>query len=199
MAVPASPFEIYQTYLALKLHFKDEKFDFFKYNKKVRVPESTFNKRKDVYYFQKLARQLDWFEILLSNVLHDPKFFIKNVFSDECQKIYQNWVASNQSLTYNLQNHLSCMDDDFDTNFKINNGQLPKILALYIDEKISLETLIVLLSVTRSFAYINKHLANHILWPQYRLKIIKYRPFIKFDKEKIKKIIVQHFSEKVSA
>lgn len=48
-----APFEVYVNYLALKSHFSSPKYDYFKYNKKVRASLTSFNKRKDRYFFEK--------------------------------------------------------------------------------------------------------------------------------------------------
>ena len=42
-----TPFEVYTTYLAMKKHFTDQKYDFFKYNGKTRSSVGAFNKRRD--------------------------------------------------------------------------------------------------------------------------------------------------------
>ena len=41
------PYEAYVKYLALKSHFSDLNYDFFKYNGKVKAWRSTFDVRKD--------------------------------------------------------------------------------------------------------------------------------------------------------
>jgi len=48
-----TPFETYQHYLSLKNHFTNPKYDFFKYGAKTRASVTSFNKRKDKYWFEK--------------------------------------------------------------------------------------------------------------------------------------------------
>ena len=52
-----SPFETYQHYLSLKNHFTNPKYDFFKYGAKTRASVTSFNKRKDKYWFEKTSRK----------------------------------------------------------------------------------------------------------------------------------------------
>ena len=52
-----TPFETYQTYLSMKSHFTNRKYDFFKYGGKSRATVSSFNKRKDKYWFEKTSRK----------------------------------------------------------------------------------------------------------------------------------------------
>ena len=49
------PFESYKLYNALKLHF-ESKYDAVKYNYKTSVTPNSFFKRKDKYFFAKLAK-----------------------------------------------------------------------------------------------------------------------------------------------
>ena len=59
-----SPFETYQTYLSMKSHFTNRKYDFFKYGGKSRATVTSFNKRKDKYWFEKTSRKYSDKEII---------------------------------------------------------------------------------------------------------------------------------------
>jgi hypothetical protein len=50
-------FDVYRTYLAMKLHFSNDKFDFFQYEGKVNAKEETYQQRNDFYFFETLARK----------------------------------------------------------------------------------------------------------------------------------------------
>ena len=89
-------FEVYKMYLALKQHFTKENYDYHTYNGRVRASETSFEQRRDRYYFKKLATKYDRKEILnyfVANFIVDPKGYIKS-FSD---KNYEQW-KSNKSL-----------------------------------------------------------------------------------------------------
>ena len=51
------PFECYKTYLAMKQHFTKDKYDYVKYCGRSRASLQSFYKRKDRYFFEKMARQ----------------------------------------------------------------------------------------------------------------------------------------------
>ena len=51
-------FEVYKMYLALKQHFTKEKYDFYKYNGKVRANEKSFEERRDRYFFLKVSDEV---------------------------------------------------------------------------------------------------------------------------------------------
>ena len=56
--------QVCQTYLAFKQHFSNPKFDFFKYDGKVKVKEETYQQRPDFWFFETLARKLKDQEVL---------------------------------------------------------------------------------------------------------------------------------------
>ena len=50
------PFDAYRQYLSLKNHFTKDKYDYHKYCGKSRATVQSFYKRKDRFWFEKLAR-----------------------------------------------------------------------------------------------------------------------------------------------
>ena len=65
-------FDVYKTYLVVKLHFASDTYDYYKYDGKVNAKLDTFTKRKDRYFFHKLSTRygedniLDFFVVQLS-------------------------------------------------------------------------------------------------------------------------------------
>ena len=68
-----SPFLTYKYYVAIKRHFTDERYDFFKYKGRIKASEATFLKRKDKYYFEKLAKHDSPPSYILSNICKNPE------------------------------------------------------------------------------------------------------------------------------
>ena len=66
-----TPFETYRTYLSMKSHFTNPKFDFFKYGGKSRATITAFNKRKDKYWFEKTSRKSSDQEVIDFLLLND--------------------------------------------------------------------------------------------------------------------------------
>ena len=60
------PFDAYKQYLSLKNHFTKEKYDYHKYCGKSRATVQSFYKRKDRFWFEKLARNKDDKEVVSS-------------------------------------------------------------------------------------------------------------------------------------
>lgn len=105
-------------------------------------------------------------------------------------KIYKDWLKRNQSLTYIFKSDLKKLDDDFNSNFIIQENNHPKILKLFLSNEISLESFCILLDITTAKKYFDKSLKNDIIWNDISILIEKYMPFIKYDKENYKKILL---------
>ena len=68
------------------------------------------------------------------------------------------------------------------------------LLKLFLRGTIRLETLVVLdslINYTRSW---NKKISDPVVWPEVYRKIKKYKPFVNFDQQKVKKLVVDKFT-----
>ena len=90
--------ETYQAYLAIKQHFSDSSYDYFKYNGKIRVNVDTFYARKDKFFYEKLARKFNgkpdelrnYFVSILSS---NPKKWIRELVGIKAEETYTKWKA----------------------------------------------------------------------------------------------------------
>jgi len=187
-------YNTYVQFLALKKHFSDEKYDYFKYNGKIKTSVNSFETKKDKFFYYKLSKRSDAKEFTLSNLLHNPNIWIGEMIgSDECEKIYTEWVKRQQSLTYTFKSDLSQIDDDFDSNFVVQDGQHPKLVRAFNQNRISLETLIILMDLSGVSKYWEKNISDNIVFPDINKLCVKYKPFLTYNKEKMKQIVVDTF------
>ena len=143
-----SAFECYKEYMALKNHFTKPSYDYFKYNGKTRGSTQSFDTRKDKLYFMKVSKHADPVNYMLANLVENEKTWIKEIaYSQTAEKVYTDWVKRNQSFTYMFQSEAAKLDEDFNSNFKIQSNSHPFVLKLYLRKEISLETLIVLVDM----------------------------------------------------
>jgi len=188
-------FEVYQLYISLKNHFTQKSYDFFKYNGKTSAKVSSFETRKDKVFFQKLAKHNDPKNFLLANLLEDPKAWIRDIaYSDKAEDTYKQWIKKAQSLTYVFKSDLSKLNEDFNSNFTVEEYDHPHLLKLYLRKEIELETLIMIADITGCIKSWDKKMVDDPIWDRVKMKITKYKPFINYDHEKIKEIIVYKFS-----
>jgi len=188
-----SALTVYSDYLALKRHFSDEKFDYFKYAR-LPVTVDSLEKRKDKYYFLKLSKDREYKHFLIANFVKDKDFWIGDMSSQDRIITFQEWNKKIQSLSYTFRNELGNLDEDFNSNFVIKNNQHPNVVKLYLKRKISLETLVILVDITNTFNY-NMRKLDDVIWKDVAFKIKKYYPFLSryYAKEKLKEEVKKYF------
>ena len=188
------PYEVYIKYLALKSHFSDLNYDYFKYNGKVKAWRSTFDTRKDKYFFYKLSKKKDPIEYLVANFIGSNDFYIGNIRADESDQIYMDYKKRKESLSYVFKSDLSKMKENFNDNIVVPNNEHPYLLRLYMRGDISLETLTLINKCVNIFDYWDKELKDDIMWPDIKLKATKYSPFLNVDINKYREIILSTFN-----
>jgi hypothetical protein len=188
-------FDAYKTYLALKSHFSSKTYDYFKYNGAIRAKRESYETRKDRYFFQKLAKQKDLVNYLVALFVYGQKdYWVGDmVRNEESEALYGKWQKVNQSITYTFSEDLDNLDEDFASNFVVVDGQHPKLLKSLFQNQIHIETFIILNDIVRFSGKWNKNITETYIWPEVRLKCKKYQPFLTYDKEKCKQILVDRF------
>ena len=195
-----TPFETYQTYLSMKSHFTNKRYDFFKYGGKSRATMSSFNKRKDKYWFEKTSRKFSDQEVvdfLLSNFVStdNPQNLWIGEIINSGERKYAEWMKRKQSLTYLFkeQSKELLSENDLETVFSCSKGH-PLILKRYLGGEISLETLTILEKVFSFRKEFDKKLQDPV-WETVSLKIKKYIPFININTFSYKKILRELINE----
>lgn len=188
-------FRVYVNYLALKKHFETDGYDYHKYNGKIRASFDKFQTRPDAFFFYKLSKKDDPLNILVANLIRNPKAWIREIVEERGEETYLEWQKKVESLSYVFKNDLKKLKDDYHANFVVKNGQHPYVMSLYLQKEISLETFTILARLSNVYALweneiVDKFVASDII----RLSK-KYYPFLAFDKEKFSKIVKQHFFE----
>lgn len=189
-----SAYDTFSLYLAIKNHFSQKSYDFFKYGGKMRISKETFLNRKDKYQFQKLCRLYDEEEMrtfLVANFLQGDGW-VGDLLQDDAEKVYRDFVKRQQSLSYLFTNDLDTSlskVNRINDLFQIKSGELPPIINLYLQNEISLETIILLNQFIGFFSKFDEKLSDDFIWPKLRMKCEKLLPFMTFDKNKIKAIL----------
>lgn len=188
-----SPYEAYQLYVAIKNHFQTT-YDYFRYNGKVKVQFTAFEVRKDKYFFAKMQKHADPLGLLLAHFVDDPSAWIGDIVSfDTSQELYLKWKKRQSSISYTYQEDLKKLSQDLDDSLRVEYGQHPKLLKLLLGTTIYPETVILLNSQINFFPYWEKEIVDPAIWPVQLTKLQKYKPFVQYDKQKIKKITVDYF------
>ena len=189
-----TPFETYQHYLSLKNHFTNPKYDFFRYGAKTRATVTSFNKRKDKYWFEKTSRKYsdkEIVEFLVANfvaVENPQNLWIGEIINSRDRK-YADWKQRQQSLTYQFkeQSERLLTENKLEEIFECSKGH-PIILKKYLGGEISLETFSIWEKVFSFQKNFDKKLTDPV-WETVSLKLKKYIPFININVFQFKSVL----------
>jgi hypothetical protein len=188
--------DAYKIYLGIRNHFTLDKYDYIKYNRKVNVSYDSFLKRRDKIFFAKLGNRKDKYleDFLVANMIHDPKIWVGELLSDECESRYKDWLKKVQSITYIFKNEMSFIDgwnaEELNSWFDVQNGEHPNIIKKYLRGEISLETLTILNSIMGLTNRYDK-IFDDPIYNEVSKLCKKYQPFLKYEKQKMKNLLKQ--------
>ena len=191
------PFESYKLYNSLKLHFETDNYDAIKYNFKTSVKPTSFFKRKDKYFFAKLANTYDdLLDFYVANFKNDVKY-VGDMLNEHGERYYREHKKVCESLTYTFENDINKLyesNSDFDSLLEARDNEHPFVITYWLQDEIHLETVVILDSITGFVDRENKKISETIIWPDIFRKITKYKPFVKFDKTKCLNILKKTFT-----
>lgn len=184
-------YEAYRIYLSLKVHFTEESYNFFQGHLKVNV--KTFQKRNDVPQFVRLAKHKDVIGLIVSNIIvREISGYDLN--TSTADQIYNDWLRRKSAMSYIYSEEIKRLDPEVTSNFKFTLAGYPKVIRLYLQRKISLETFVILLYQTNTIKYYDKKLKDDTLWKELSLKIRKYKPFIGWKYKELNDIFREKFN-----
>jgi len=196
------PVDAYRQYIALKNHFTKEKYDYHRYNGKSRATVQSFYKRKDRFWFEKLARNKDDKEVVeffISNFITctDPNKLWIGEMIKEGEDRYTSWKKRTQSLSYLFKQEVEKIfdDSDFNSMFALNGSRHPQILKEHLRGSVSIETMIILDGILNYTKEWDKNLTDPV-WEIVSMKMKKYSPFLNIDVQRyktiLKKVVIQN-------
>ena len=190
-----TPIDIYLMYCAMKAHFGKGKYDFVQYEGKTKVSRDSFYKRKDRYFFARLAKKYDDPKViqnwLLSNFGKDRKGYIAN-FTDEN---YDSWRLKREGFFDMFVVEMHPLMVEFEPLFEVNGNNHPKLLKEYLGKRVSIETMIVLEVLVDYCKNWDKHLSDDIVWQDTRKLMNDYKRFLTIDPRKYKMKLLKLIEE----
>lgn len=191
-------YEVYQQYIALKSHFSENPYDYFKYNGKIKTTVEAFEKRRDKLFFEAVARKVATTNVvpfLVANMIADNDVWIgalienyeqaRNTFTDWKKKLGQLYKVYEEDLI-NIKEFLDEKSLDKRELF-VYNGTHPLIFRFMIQGMIEKETFILLDDLLGFVPVLDKKI-DDIVWKEEISRINSYRRFIHYDKSKVSSI-----------
>jgi len=196
-------FDVFKIYLAIKLHFTTDTYDYHKYEGKVNCKLDTFTKRNDRYFFHKLSTRYGKDDILgffISNFLVDSNKWIGNLASNDGKDVFMDWKKRKESFDYYFRGDCVCISDDFharglsfDDGFRVRSGQHPRFLQLVLSKKISYETAVVFNNAIQYSNQWDRQITEKVVWPVQSKRLKKYTEFVKYNDTSTKIILKEVF------
>jgi hypothetical protein len=194
-------YDTYKTYLAIKQHFSNRNYDFFKYKGKVRASELSYEARKDKYFFEKASKKFDheeFIDYIVANITRNSDSWIGNLLQENNQVNYKKWQKVTESMTYTFKQDMDVIynyEEDFNKVFTMDDNKHPLLFRLHARNKISLETAVILDDVIN---YSDKwYKYNDTILNEFVDRMRNYKPFLhnrlQVDKNKYKNIIKEFY------
>lgn len=195
-----TPLQVYKRYMAIKLHFTTNDYDVFKYNGKVKINQETFERRRDKYTIAKLAKKYDEKDIvnfLVANFVSGDRW--GGMFDEESEATFLEWKKRIESLSYNFERDLRYLNSECEDRnkeflyiFEIEKYKHPIILQALWGRYIEIESVIILNDLHSFIDDFDKVLYNDVLWPDFSRICKKYKPFLKYNKEKMQNVFSRY-------
>jgi hypothetical protein len=174
----------------LYLHFTQDKFDAFTDKCRITDKELDKHKKRLILFSKCFEKDIDGSFFLISNYINNdfttPFEIDKSKF-----EIYTDWIRRRESISYVFEKEFRYFKDNYtDNELEVNYASDSKILKDYLSGKLSAETLILMDKYHKSFIdrWSERDMINIVSQRFFILK--KYRRFVKHDKDKIQKIIL---------
>jgi hypothetical protein len=190
-------FAAFAMFHALKLHFTGS-YDYVKYNGKTNVSKQSFSIRKDKFTFYRLSRKYSLDELrnyYISNFIVQHVNWVGDITGPDNEENYKKWQKRIQSLTYQFESDIIYVLDNHNDIFKVESGNYPKLLVETMHGKVAIETLVILNDLLNFFPMWEKKISDDIVWPELKTKCEKYKPFLFYDKNKMKNILQEKIKD----
>ncbi len=197
-----TPYDFFKLSQALQLHFKKDNFDWFK-TPAIRCSPTKFDGRKDAKLYSYVASKIkakDLVQFYLANMIDSKTNVVYNF--DEAKQNFAQYTKKLISLSNNFKedlnkigNELEKMKKDVDKLFEVEYNRHPMIVKMFLGDKISIETMILIDKFGRPFIEeYDERFVKDIVWEKISQRLRKYSPFldgvdwIVYDQSRIKMI-----------
>jgi len=166
-----------ERYIAVKLHFSTDGYDFFKYNGRVRSGRINSRDAGRLARIEKKYRGQELTDYLVANVAAG-----KTWVGDFSEKTYLEWRRRVESLRYHLRDQVGIIarecTGDPRRMWEPGESSYPPVLRLHMGRRLSLETMAATDMVLRYAGSWKKAYSSDVVVPDYARLIRKYVPFL---------------------
>jgi len=167
----------YLKYLALQRHFTSG-YDYHKFGGKVKASTDAYQKRNDMFSFEKLTKVInveDIEDFYVAHFVNEPKCWIKNMNKSTFEE-WKNKLRRMPQLFKEDMEHIKEVGPS--KMLAVRHDSIPLIHDKVMKDEINLESVVLLDSI---YPFVQKHenvVELPFVWPDYIRKVNKYKPFI---------------------
>jgi len=125
---------------------------------------------------------------LVANFVHSDDNWTKSLLEEEAEQTYRDWKRRTDSMTKIYSDDLQkiATKDNFNDLFKVEEGQFPKLLVLFMQNEVTMETMVILNNIFDFIRIWDKKISDDIIYPKISRKIRKYGSFLNVNVDKYK-------------
>ena len=195
----------YQMYLAVKLHFMSDSYDITKHRGRVMTSKEKFaeQNRENLYvkFADKFENKQQMAQYLIANFAYGAWGNTDIVSgTSEADQNFTEWNRRKQSMTQvfkqdlaKIRLHCDVNNMDFNKDLACKFPQIPVMFQMFLGNHITLETLIIIDRFDPFLDNWKQNLGN--LFKDEIRRVIKARPFVKFDSSKVEPIFLEFKQE----
>lgn len=200
-------YQFYCDYNAFFLHFKTD-YNCEKYNWKSRTKNfNDFISHRDKNIYIVIDRKIDYTKFrryLLYYILekHTRPKHPSDLLNDELILNFKRYIGKTAEEHFfdNFEQNFPDVNsiDDFKSKMKLTVAGVPLLFSLFIQKKITIETMIIIFDIFKLDKYINRKMEeiNPLLWEDYKVLIENYRLLFKYNRSNILTNFKQRWSIK---
>ena len=163
----------YQIYLSLKLHFTNDSCDETKYGFKTSSKESTFSRRKDRFFFERIGRKYKETDIVIDYFTANFLVGVKWI-GDMREENYSKYEKRMQSLSYEFEKDLRTLSEQSDSFDQICTTTIP--LDCLLADEISAETIAIIDLLVNNLKRLKKDISDPLgMYTEQIENILKYK------------------------
>lgn len=204
-----TPFDAYERSIAIKLHFEQDYYDFFKYAGKVKASGAAFKRRKDKFLYERICNTYNieqWTDTLVYNAVYNGGrvLHISQLLEQEKIDIGTRWTNRKKDLEASIIRDIGIIRkryaNSFDSLFKTGVQSVhPPILRYYYQNLIGPDTLIVIDRIIMCFKLWNKVMKHDSMWKDTSFAFSKFSKFVEVESHAIENMILESFfAEKIT-
>lgn len=193
-------FRAYKYYMALKLHFTNEKFNVFTNRGRLRGRRPTFEMRNDRGLFERLAREYpderQCISMIASNMMYGHFDVVYDI--DQSARNFEQYDRRKQAMTKIFADDCQVIADAGIDYMGHSSNKFHDIIQLHLAGKVTVETLSILNDLDGLIDQTRNDSCMSTLFGDLLLRVKKSHGFVKYNKSRITPAYLNFLEETAS-